>query len=425
MRPSSPIRVFSSSSVCCSSEGTLGVKVALVHDWLTGMRGGEKCLEIFCELFPEADLFTLVHVPGRVSATIERHRIITSLLQGLPGSQHLYRYYLPLMPAAIEALDLRAYDMILSSSHCVAKGVIPHPEALHVSYMHTPMRYAWDMWPQYFPGSGLAMRYVVPLLLNYLRTWDVASAQRVDHFVANSRFVARRIAKYYRRQATVIHPPVDTTFFSPGATQEEYYLMVTALVPYKGVDLAIEAFNALRRPLKIIGSGPLAKKLQARAGPHIEWLGWCAGEDLRQYYAACRAVIFPVLEDFGIVPLEANAAGRPAIALGQGGALETVIPANDPALPTAVHPAIGTQYAPTGVFFFQRTPEALQEAVHFFEAHESLLCPQALRQHALQFDREHFKQRMRQFLATLGTTYSGAGEPPSDCAAIRERHSPC
>ena len=152
------------------------------------MRGGEKCLEIFCELFPEADLFTLVHVPGRVSATIERHRIITSLLQGLPWSQHLYRYYLPLMPAAIEALDLRAYDMILSSSHCVAKGVIPHPEALHVSYVHTPMRYAWDMWPEYFSGSGLAMRYVVPLILNYLRTWDVTSAQRVDHLCGQLAF---------------------------------------------------------------------------------------------------------------------------------------------------------------------------------------------------------------------------------------------
>ncbi len=299
------------------------MQVALVHDWLTGMRGGEKCLEVFCELFPEADLFTLVHVPGSVSPTIERHRIHTSLLQRLPGSARHYRWYLPLMPTAIETFDLSAYDMVLSSSHCVAKGVITHPEALHVAYVHTPMRYAWDLWPQYFPATGVVSRYVVP----------------------------------------------------------------------------IQAFNALRRPLKIIGSGPLAAQLKGLAGPHIEFLGWRSNEELRQYYAACRAVIFPAQEDFGIVPLEANAAGRPVIALGLGGALETVIPVNDPRLSGMRRPDTDPQEAPTGVLFASRTPAALQQAVQFFEAHEALFCPAALRQHALQFDRQLFKQRIQQLLA--------------------------
>ncbi len=378
------------------------VKVALVHDWLTGMRGGEKCLDVFCELFPDADIFTLIHVPGRVAPSIERHRIITSFLQGFPGRERWYRYYLPLMPAAVEALDLRAYDLVLSSSHCVAKGVIPRPDALHVSYLHTPMRYAWDLWPQYFPPTRWVSRYILPLLLNQLRTWDTVSTQRVDHLLANSRFVAQRIAKYYRREATVIHPPVDTAWFTPKGESSDFYLMVTALVPNKHVELAIEAFNQLRYPLKIIGSGPLEKSLRRLAGPSIEMLGWCSDEVLREAYAACRALVFPSQEDFGIVPLEANAAGRPVIALGQGGSLETVMPANVPEAPQALYQACKT---PTGVFFFQPSATALAEAVRFFEAHESVFDPVALRQHALQFDRSHFKQRIRHFLDAAWTAH--------------------
>src|SRR5215813_2787554 len=384
------------------------MRVALVHDWLTGMRGGEKCLEVFCELFPEADIFTLLHVPGSVSPTIERHRICTSLIQHLPGSARHYRWYLPLMPMAIEAFDLSAYDVVLSSSHCVAKGVIPRPDALHVAYVHTPMRYAWDLWPQYFPATGLMTRYVVPLVLNYLRTWDTASAQRVDRFLTNSQFVARRIAKYYRRRATVVYPPVDTEFFTPGGELGDYYLMVTALVPYKGVDLAIQAFNALRRPLKIIGSGPLAARYRALAGPHIELLGWRSNAELRQYYAACRAVICPAQEDFGIVPLEANAAGRPVLGLGLGGALETVIPANETQLSGALRAAADPGPSPTGVLFAPRTPTALQEAVRFLETQETLFCPQALRQHAQQFDRRLFTQRIQHLLTeTLAAHEAG------------------
>ncbi len=396
------------------------MQVALVHDWLTGMRGGEKCLEVFCELFPEADLFTLLHVPGSVSPTIERHRTVTSFLQGLPGSRRWYRYYLPLMPMAVEAFDLSGYDLILSSSHCAAKGVIPPPDAFHVSYVYTPMRYVWDLRPQYFPPTGVMARTIVPSMLHYLRVWDTVSAHRVHAFVAISQFVARRIATYYRREATVIYPPVDTTLFTPGTTSDDFYLMVTALVPYKGVDLAIRALQALRRPLKIVGSGPLETSLRRLAGPDVELLGWRSNDELRQYYAACRAVIFPAREDFGIVPLEANAAGRPVIALGQGGALETVVPANDPHHPLAPHPQIGPHHMPTGVLFPDRTAESLQAAVRFFEAHDTLFCPQAMRQHALRFDREQFKQRMQHFLTAAyaahregdpqGGVYS-AGEP--------------
>ena len=210
------------------------MKVALIHDWLTGMRGGEKVLEALCELFPEADLFTLLHAPGTVSPTIENRRIVTSMLQHWPNVTRWYRYYLPMMPTAIESLDLSTYDLVLSSSHCVAKGVITRPDTLHVCYSHTPMRYAWDQSARYFPADRWVNRTLTPHLLGYLRTWDVTSSSRVDRFVANSRFVARRIERYYRRTATVVHPPVDTEFFGPAAAGGgDYYLIVSALVPYK------------------------------------------------------------------------------------------------------------------------------------------------------------------------------------------------
>lgn len=373
------------------------------------MRGGEKCLEVFCELFPHADLFTLLHVPGSVSPTIEERRIVTSRVQRLPGSARWYRYYLPLMPTAIETFDLSAYDLVLSSSHCVAKGAIASPDALHVSYVHTPMRYVWDLWPQYFPPRGLGSRWLVPWVLHYLRTWDVTSASRVDHFVANSHFVARRIAKYYRRRARVIYPPVDTDFFLPAPVRDEYYLLVSALVPYKGVDIAIRAFNTLQRPLKIIGRGPMESRLRALAGPDVEFLGWRPDEELRRYYAASRAVIFPALEDCGIVPLEAQSAGRPVIAFGRGGALETVVAANQRQAPDVFCADPDASAAPTGVLFFQRSPEALQRAVRFFEAHETRFQPERLRQHAQGFDRAVFKRRMQHCLSALLRREIGPG----------------
>lgn len=359
------------------------------------MRGGEKCLEALCELFPESDLFTIVHNPGSVSSVIENRRIFTSFIQRLPASTRKYRSYLPLMPMAIEALDFRAYDLVISSSHCVAKGAIARPDALHISYVHTPMRYVWDMWPQYVRRPSL--RFLLSPVMTYLRAWDASSSARVDHFVANSRFVAHRIRKYYRRTAMVIHPPVDTEFFSVEGTVDDGYLVVSSMVPYKRVDLAIRAFNELGRPLKIVGDGPLKKKLMAIAGPNIEFTGWLTDEELRACYASCRALVFPTVEDFGIVPLEANAAGRPVIALGKGGALDTMVPLNS---------SPGSSSA-TGVFFYEQSTEALQSAVLYFEENEEAFHPELLRRHARGFDRSIFKKRIRTFIQEALETSDG------------------
>ncbi len=379
------------------------MKVALVHDWLTGRRGGEKCLEALCELYDDADLFTLIHVPGSVSPLVEERRVTTSPLQHVPGARRWYRFLLPLMPSAIESLDLSPYDLVVSTSHCVAKGVLTRPDALHVCYVHTPMRYAWDQWPQYFSNRSAAYRFALAPLLNYLRTWDVASASRVDRFVANSRFVARRVEKYYGRSSTVIHPPVDTDFFTPGAPggaggePGDYYLMVAAMVPYKGIDLAIEAFNKTGKPLRIVGDGHLRRKFAASAGPTVEFTGRVTDEELREQYRGCRAVIQAGAEDFGIVPLEAQATGRPVIALGRAGALDTVRPLNRHESflsgigdhPSSRHPA------PTGVFFYEFTAESLATAVGYFEENEASFDPEALREHALAFDRKDYKNRMQ------------------------------
>ena len=398
------------------------MKVALVHDWLTGRRGGEKCLEALCELYPGADLFTLVHVPGSVSPTVENRRIVTSPLQRIPGARRWYRFLLPAMPSAIESLDLSDYDLVLSTSHCVAKGALGRPEALHICYMHTPMRYAWDLWPQYFRNRRTAYRFALAPVLNYLRTWDATSASRVDRFVANSRFVARRIQKYYRRTASVVHPPVDTEFFTLGGESRDYYLIVAALVPYKGIDLAIEAFNELRLPLRIVGEGHLRRKLAAKAGPTVEFTGRLSDEELRDCYRGCRAVIQAGAEDFGIVPLEAQACGRPVIALGRAGALDTVHPLNR--RHSFISSSLGGDRTqpPTGVFFYEFKAEALAAAVRYFEENEDEFEPEALRRNALRFDRSIFKERMRALIRETLSARDELGQDREDrVRAERER----
>jgi glycosyltransferase involved in cell wall biosynthesis len=397
------------------------MKTALVHDWLTGMRGGEKCLEVLCELHPDADLFTLVHVPGSVSETIENRRIITSPLQKIPGARRWYRFLLPLMPTAIESLDLSAYDLVISTSHCVAKGVLTRPEALHICYVHTPMRYVWDLWPQYFRHPSY--RLMLSPLLHYLRTWDMASAARVDRFVANSSFVARRVRKYYRRRATVVHPPVDTAFFHSDGDRRDYFLMVAAMVPYKGVDLAVRAFNALRLPLRIVGEGHLRRKFEALAGPTIEFTGRISDEALRECYAGCRAVLLPGAEDFGIVPLEANSAGRPVIALGRAGALDTVVPINSRASlmsragfrPSELSPE------PTGVFFYDYSVEGLEADVRFFQENEHTFEPEALRRHARRFDRSIYKQRMQALISEALEGREADAEKFEEMVGVKQR----
>jgi glycosyltransferase involved in cell wall biosynthesis len=362
------------------------MNVALVHDWLTGMRGGERCLEVFCELFPDADLFTLLHVPGSVSPVIEGRRIATSFIQRLPGAAERYRHYLPLFPAAVRRFDLRGYDLILSSSHAVAKSVRVPPGALHVCYCFTPMRYVWDRYDDYFgPRAGPAARVLMPPLAAALRRWDRRTAAGVGHFVAISRFVADRIRRAYGRQSDVIYPPVEVARFRIEETPGEYYLVVSALTPYKRVDLAVEACNRLGRRLLVVGTGPEAGRLRALAGPTVELLGWRSDAETAELYARCRALLFPPVEDFGIAPLEAMAAGRPVIALGQGGALESVVP------PGAGEP-------PTGLFFPRQTAEDLAAAIRDFERDPGRFEPKALRRRAEGFDRPLFKERIQGYL---------------------------
>jgi glycosyltransferase involved in cell wall biosynthesis len=365
------------------------MRVALVHDWLTGMRGGERCLEVFCELFPAADLYTLLHVPGSVSSLIERRRIVTSFIQGLPGARDRYRSYLPLFPAAVHRFDLSGYDLVLSSSHAVAKGVRVPPGALHVCYCFTPMRYVWDLYGQYFgpaAAAGPLTRAAMPAVAAWLRRWDRRTAAGVHHFVAISSFIADRIGRAYGRVADVIHPPVDVARFRPDGSAGDYYLVVSALTPYKRVDLAVEAATRLGRRLVVVGTGPEGPRLRARAGPTVQFRGWQDDAAVADLLAGCRALLFPPLEDFGIAPLEAMASGRPVIAYGAGGALETVVP-----------PGAGAP--PTGLLFVPQTVDALAGAMVRLESGAVDFEPKALRRRAEAFDRPVFRDRVDRYLS--------------------------
>jgi glycosyltransferase involved in cell wall biosynthesis len=357
------------------------VKIAIVHDWLTGMRGGEKCLEVFCELFPRATLFTLVHRKGALSPAIESMEIRTSFIQKLPGALTLHQRYLPLFPRAIESLDLSEFDFVLSTSHCVAKGAIPRDGATHVCYCHTPMRYVWDFYDDYFrgPSAGIGARVVMPVAAPWLRRWDVRTSSRVDHFVANSRNVAERIRRLYDRDAHVIYPPVDTERFAPAGARAGHYLVVSKLVPYKHVEIAVQAANALELPLRVIGDGPERARLEALAGASVSFEGWVDDAMLADAYRGARALLFPGIEDFGIVPLEAQACGTPVIAFGAGGSLETV------------------RDGETGVLFTPQSPAALVKAIQRLDTLD--LDPAAARAWARRFSRERFREEIRAYLA--------------------------
>jgi glycosyltransferase involved in cell wall biosynthesis len=367
------------------------MKVALVHDWLTGQRGGEKVLEVLAEIFPGAPIFTLFHFKGSQAEILEKRDIRTSFLQKLPFLKKRYRLYLPLFPLAAELFDLGEYELIVSSSHCVAKGVIPHPDALHISYIHSPVRYAWNQYFAYFSPDRLSFfsRFFIPPIIHRLRVWDVSSSARVDYFVANSENVGRRIKKYYRREADVIHPPADTDFFSPPAQElaREYYLIVSALVPYKRIELAIEAFNLRGEPLKVVGTGPEFKKLRKTARSNIEFLGPVSPENLRSLYQKAKALLLPGEEDFGITALEAQACGTPVIAYGRGGARESIIPGK------------------TGIFFSELTAASLDSALDKFQGLE--FNKTIIRSNAMKFSRAAFKEKMTSYFEEKWAEFKG------------------
>jgi len=358
------------------------MRVALVHDWLTGMRGGERVLEGLLGLFPEADIFTLVHVPGSVSPTIEARPIHTSFIQRLPGAPRRFRQYLPLFPTAVERFDLRAYDLVVGTSHCVAVGARPPASAAHVVYCFTPMRYAWAFEGTYLGRMPALARGPVRVALAALRKWDRAAGGRAAHVACISRHVAARIRRAWGRDARVIYPPVRTEYFRPvdAGEVEDVFLCVSALAPYKRIDLAVDACTRLGRRLDVIGTGPELARLRRRAGPTVRFLGWQPDERVRQAVARCRAFLFPGEEEFGIAPLEATAAGRPVVALGRGALPETVVD------------------GVTGLFFREQTAEALMDALRRCDV--TGWSPDKIRAHALRFGEETFRRELRAFLET-------------------------
>lgn len=380
------------------------MRVAIVHDWLTGMRGGERVLEGLLDLLPEAEIFTLLHVPGTVSARIEARPIHVSFVGRLPDAARRYRYYLPLFPRAVESFSLSGFDLVVSSSHCVAKGARAPGGVPHVCYCHTPMRYVWDRYEEYF-GAGraptavrLAMRYLAPRL----RAWDVRTAERVTRFVANSEHVRRRIGTFYGREASVVHPPVDLEGFAPRARRGDHYVVLGAPAPYKRLDLAIEAFRLIDRPLWVVGegvgegAGPAG--LRALAPSNVRFLGRVSDADVAEILGTARALILPGVEDFGIGVVEALASGTPVAAFREGGAMDTVHPLE---AATPDQPA-------TGVFFRQATPAALAGAIARLEAHA--FDEDALVAAARPFARERFLEGMRREIsqAMTGSAVEGS-----------------
>lgn len=322
------------------------MKVAVIHDWLTGMRGGELVLDSILKLYPQAELFTLIYNKGKLNERIENRKIHTAFTDRLPFKSSKYRSFLPLFPTAIETFDLRGFDLIISSSHCVAKGIIPPPTAKHITYVHSPMRYVWDLYYDYFPRRSGFKFFLIQLISNYLRMWDVSSSSRVDRFTCNSSFIAKRINKYYRREAKVIYPPcLPESQKVEEIPKDDFYLIVSAFAPYKRIDLAIDAFSKNGKRLLIIGGGQEEKSLRKKVPSNIEFLGGLKRDEIKTYYQKAKGFIFPGLEDFGITPVESQSHCTPVIAFGQGGALETVVDGK------------------TGVFFPEQTADSLNEAI--------------------------------------------------------------
>jgi len=366
-------------------------KVAIVHDWFSTIAGSERVVEQLCHLYPEADLFAVYADPSVVASTdfLQGRKLSTSFIQQLPQASKSFRMYLPLMPLAVEQLDVSAYDIVISSSHAVAKGILTGPDQLHISYVHTPIRYAWDLQHQYLRESGLAAGvrgWMAKWMLHQLRIWDYRTASGVDHFVANSEFIARRIRKVYGREAQVIYPPVDVHAFELCTKSEDYYLTVSRLVPYKKIDVIVEAFNAMPGSrLVVVGDGPGMKKLKALAGPNVELIGYQPFKTVRDLMQKARAFVFAAEEDFGITPVEAQACGTPVIAYGKGGALESII-------------ELGGMEPATGMFFERQEAQSIVDAVKLFERNRDMIEPKHCRANALRFSNERFCEQFSSFV---------------------------
>jgi len=376
------------------------MKLAIVHDWLTGIRGGERVLEALCTQYPDAELFTLVHRRGSQAPAVERHRIHTSLAQHIPGVRQSYRRWLLLYPALVEQFDLERFDVVISSSHCVAKSVIAPPGTVHICYCHTPMRYAWDQFDAYFGpkrlgriGSGFMRRVMAGLA-----RWDRDTAYRVDRYLTNSQYVADRVRRYYNRDALVVYPPVDTEFFHPDSVvPERFALVVSALVPYKRLDVAIDACRLAGVPLKIVGTGPDRARLEQRAPATTEFLGWLSDGHLRELYQRARCLLMTGEEDFGIAPLEAQACGRPVVALARGGARESIIDGE------------------TGVLVDAVNSEAFGDAVAALD--RLAFEPTVIRRQAERFNRRRFAEQIDAAVRDALTAARGSGTGAERSAA--------
>lgn len=378
---------------------------ALIHDWLTTYAGAERVLEQMLTLYPQADLFAVCDfLPAAQRGFLQGRVAQTSFIQRLPFAARRYRGYLPLMPLAIEQLDVSAYDVVLSSSHAVAKGVLTGPQQLHVSYVHSPIRYAWDLQHQYLREAHLQRglkSMLARLMLHYMRLWDVRTANGVDAFVVNSRFIGRRVAKAYRRPAKVIYPPVDVAAFALREEKEEFYLTASRMVPYKKMPLIVEAFATMPdKRLVVVGDGPELGRCKAVAAPNVELLGYQPFEVVRDLMQRAQAFVFAAEEDFGITPVEAQACGTPVIAFGKGGACETIVGLE------AAAPATGGEAAPTGLFFAEQSVAAIVAAVHRFEEMRERFTPQACRENALRFAPERFRAELAEFVEGCWARFS-------------------
>jgi len=374
-----------------------GMRIALLHHWFISLAGGERVIDTIAKIFPNADIFSLFIDEQKLPLSLRERKIVASVLDKIPGARRVHRHLLPFYPLAVEMLDLSGYDLVISSDSGPMKGALTDVNATHICYCHSPMRYLWDGYSAYMRGMSPPMQTIFGLASHYVRNWDYSAAQRVDYFIANSNYVAGRIRKYYRRDSTIIHPPIDTAHSFLANQHEDYYLAVGRLVPYKRTDILIDACNKLGRRLLIVGDGPEMKRLRKTAGRNVEFLGEVNESQLRNIYAQCRALLFAADEDFGMVALEAQSYGRPVIAFGKGGSLETV---------RGTYKLADLRNADkrkliTGIFFEKQTADSLANAIRSFESAEDMFVPEEIQSHARKFDTSIFVERLQKYIQSV------------------------